>query len=586
MGVPSYFAYIIKNHAKIIQKIISNRYHRLYMDCNSILYDSFYEIKNMEQMQENEIYDIILAKTVEKIEKYIYQIQPLETVFIAFDGVAPFAKMEQQKNRRYKGRIGLAENNDADADSKEKEKEKCTTEKVSGSFPFPLEKEKEMEKVTTSIFTPGTKFMQLLSDHMSKTFLNQEAKYNLKEILLATPREAGEGEHKLYVHLREYPAKEQKVAVYGLDADLIMLSIFHLSYVENLYVFREAPEFMKSALQIDSKVKPNEKELWCLDIAKLGRSIANEMACACPDNHRMYDYVFLCFFLGNDFLPHFPALNIRTQGITRLLDTYRMILGNKPNTFLISNTMPYTIQWDNLSKFVFSLAKNEHVFIKQEYALRKKGDYLSDKYERMCSSPHYGKNLSLEDKEKEKDDMIQSVPMVFRQEENYICPSEIGWESRYYDRMFSPFFSESVSTNFLAKKREISTNYLEGLEWVLKYYVQGCPDWKWKYHYTYPPLLIDLAPMIPKKHTFFPEKKEQETRHIDPLIQLACVLPKDQLHLLPEKYRRFLLEKHPEWYPSISNIRIQWSFCRYLWESHLLLPEISIETLEREFPHV
>ena len=562
MGVPSYFAYIIKNHPQIIQKIIANRYHRLYMDCNSILYDSFYEIKNMEEMQENEIYDILLAKTVEKIEKYIGQIRPIETVFIAFDGVAPFAKMEQQKNRRYKGRIGLAENTDS-SDSSE-----------------------ETKKCTTSIFTPGTKFMQLLSDHMSKTFLKQEDKYHLKEILLATPREAGEGEHKLYVHLREHPAKEQKIAVYGLDADLIMLSLFHLSYVENLYVFREAPEFMKSSLQIDSKIKPNEKELWCLDIAKLGRSIANEMACACPDNHRMYDYVFLCFFLGNDFLPHFPALNIRTQGITRLLDTYRATIGSKPNTFLISNTMPPTIQWDNLSKFVFSLAKNEHVFIKQEYALRKKWDYMSEKYERMCSSPHYGKNLSLEDKEKEQQDMTQSVPVVFRQEENYICPSENGWESRYYDRMFSPFFSESISIHFLAKKREICTNYLEGLEWVLKYYVQGCPDWKWKYHYTYPPLLVDLYPMIPKKHVYFPPEKQTKIKHIDPLIQLACVLPKDQLHLLPEKYRRFLLEKHPEWYPSISTIRIQWSFCRYLWESHLLLPEISIETLEREFRSV
>jgi 5'-3' exonuclease len=51
MGVPSYFAYIIKNHPQIIQKIITNQYHRLYMDCNSILYDSFYEIKNMADLQ-------------------------------------------------------------------------------------------------------------------------------------------------------------------------------------------------------------------------------------------------------------------------------------------------------------------------------------------------------------------------------------------------------------------------------------------------------------------------------------------------------------------------------------------------------
>ena len=547
------------------------------MDCNSILYDSFYEIKNMADLQENEIYDILLAKTVEKIEKYIYDIRPLETVFIAFDGVAPFAKMEQQRNRRYKGRILLA------SSPSPSPSEKVTTESDSGSFSFPSKKEEE--KVTTSIFTPGTKFMHLLSEYMEKTFLHQENKYHLKEILLATPKEAGEGEHKLYVHLRENPAIGQNIAIYGLDADLIMLSIFHLTYAENLFVFREAPEFMKSSLYIDSKIKPNEKELWSLDIAKLGRSIANEMACAFPDNHRMYDYVFLCFFLGNDFLPHFPALNIRTQGITRLLDTYRATIGNKANSFLISKTTPHSIVWHNVSKLLFSLAKNEKVFILQEYSLRKKGDYLLDKYERMSSSGSSNsenkKRLSStsleEEKAKERDDMIQSVPMIFRQEETYICPTEIGWESRYYDRFFSCHF-----TGEKIKTREICENYLEGLEWVLKYYIQGCPDWRWKYKYTYPPLLVDLAPMIPSKtHTYFSEKKGQGPT--TPFTQLACVLPKDQLHLLPDKYRRFLLEKHADWYPDLPDIRIQWAFCKYLWESHLLLPEISVDTLEKEF---
>ena len=567
MGVPSYFAYIIKNHPNIIKKIITNQYHRLYMDCNSILYDSFYEIKTLADLQENEIYDLLLAKTVEKIEKYISQIRPLETVFIAFDGVAPFAKMDQQRNRRYKGRILLS------ASLKEEENEK------------------EKEKVTTSIFTPGTKFMNRLSEHMEKTFLHQENKYHLKEILLATPKEAGEGEHKLYVHLRENPAIGQNIAIYGLDADLIMLSIFHLTYAENLFVFREAPEFMKSSLQIDPKIKPNEKELWCLDIAKLGRSIANEMACAFPDNHRMYDYVFLCFFLGNDFLPHFPALNIRTQGITRLLDTYRATIGSKQNTFLISKTTPHSIEWHNLSKFIFSLAKNEKVFILQEYALRKKNDYLFDKYERMISSPHYGKNLSQEpqkgglslrlEQAKEREDMIQSTPVIFRQEETYICPSETGWESRYYDRFFSCHFKDKTEN---IKTREICENYLEGLEWVLKYYIQGCPDWRWKYKYTYPPLLVDLAPFLSgRKSNQKNPRQVPEKGPTNPLTQLACVLPRDQLHLLPEKYRQYLLEKHAEWYPDLSNIRIQWAFCRYLWESHLLLPEISVDTLEQEF---
>ena len=130
------------------------------------------------------------------------------------------------------------------------------------------------------------------------------------------------------------------------------------------------------------------------------------------------------------------------------------------------------------------------------------------------------------------------------------------------------------------------------MEWVLNYYIQGCPDWRWKYKYTYPPLLVDLAPFLSghksnqKNPKQSPNHGKKEKGPTNPLTQLACVLPRDQLHLLPEKYRRFLLEKHADWYPDLPDIRIQWSFCRYLWESHLVLPEISVDTLETEFANL
>ena len=524
MGVPSYFAYIIKNHLRIIRKIkqvIHSRiiFQRLYMDCNSILYDVFHSIKEPSD-------EILLEKTVLKIEEYIQQIQPEEVLFIAFDGVAPFAKMEQQRNRRYKSTFL-----------------------------------KEETKISTSMFTPGTVFMKKLGHCIKKAFIEQETKYNVSQIIVATPEEAGEGEHKLYDHLRKFPAKSSKIAIYGLDADLIMLSLFHLNYTENIYVFREAPEFMKSALDPGNVGKTETNELWALDIAQLGRSIANEMSCSFPDAHRMYDYVFLCFFLGNDFLPHFPALNIRTHGMQRLLDVYRQTIGNKANTFLITKTQPFSIHWKELNAFVQQLAKYEHEFITQEYEVRRKWDYLGKKAEMTI------------DQIKEKavlDEAIQNVPVIFRQEEAYICPSVKGWEDRYYGRLFG----------IEDKKKDICVNYLEGLEWVLKYYTNGCADWRWKYHYTYPPLLRDLAPCVPKyKIDFIKEKKPAPFL---PNVQLAYVLPKDQLHLLPEIYYKFLLEKYGHLYPD-KNYKFKWAFCRYLWESHICLPDIPIEEIEKEF---
>ena len=276
MGIPSYFSHIIRNHSNIIRNFryfSCTPFHSLYMDCNSIIYDA---VHSTEYNQQNyDIYEsLIIDIIIKNIENYIHIIKPTHTIFIAFDGVAPFAKMDQQRTRRCKNSFinnHYIKNNDM--------------------------------KWDTSAITPGTQFMNTLSKRIQYKFKHAEQNYNVSNIVISCSNEPGEGEHKLFDYLRKTPCLNENIALYGLDSDLIMLSIFHLQYCKNVYIFREAPEFLKHYFPI---TPDNDKNMpYFLDMKVLANSILTEMKCKANDYHRIYDYIFLCFFLGNDFFTTF-----------------------------------------------------------------------------------------------------------------------------------------------------------------------------------------------------------------------------------------------------------------------------------------
>jgi 5'-3' exonuclease len=203
---------------------------------------------------------------------------------------------------------------------------------------------------------------------------------------------------------------------------------------------------------------------------------------------------------------------------------------------------------------VSEVATREHEFLLNEYTVRDKLD----------------KRKFLETTPLEKEELLLNTPVIYRADEKYICPREPKWESRYYKVLF-----HSKRNNETVKN--ICNNYLEGLEWVYKYYTDSCPDWRWKYNYHYPPLFSDLAKYIPHFEMCF--IKDGNMNAFFPYTQLAYVLPSTNLSLLPGELSNFLTNNYPELYPK--DYKFQWAFCRYFWESHPILPEISKELLEQ-----
>ena len=152
----------------------------------------------------------------------------------------------------------------------------------------------------------------------------------------------------------------------------------------------------------------------------------------------------------------------------------------------------------------------------------------------------------------------------------HINPTLPEWQSRYYERLFHMEINDE-------RRKQICFNYMEALEWTMKYYTSGCVDWRWKYKYNYAPLLQDLVKYIPYFQTSL--FKQENNNVVSPYTQLSYVLPRSSLNLLPKHIETNLLKKHPEWYDE--NISICWCFCKYFWESHILLPDININELEQ-----
>ena len=642
MGIPSYFSDIVKRHKNVIKRLdLLPQIHNLYMDTNGLIYDAVRLIGSNRGVSDDEYETMIINMVCERITDYVKLLRPASTVFIAFDGVAPVAKLNQQRERRYKSWFTTVV---------EQTIQRKTAKEVGGAL---------QKAWNTSSITPGTRFMAKLNTRMREYMVQQTyisgggggdgSSGSSPKYIYSGSDVPGEGEHKIFEYIRVNAGqhKDATTLIYGLDADLIMLCLNHLHISENIFLYRDTPDFIQS---LDSTLLKDDQ--YFLDIPTFACSLeaimretkttgvasgmipsaqlsningagagagANTKECRITSNvvAAIDDYIVMTFMLGNDFMPHFPALNLRTIGMTILLQTYADIFRDSSH-YLVrrTSTGAKEIVWKSMRLFIERLATNEHESLMNEHKTRDKqsrrfgsggggggGDRSKGNHFSMMTkananaSASAGAAVKVDISELTNiacDRVLQmvssvdkchsltefmSIPLQERAAEKYIDPFRENWESRYYDALFEIDMNHNATREGggIDRVRMICVNYIEGLEWTMRYYSTGCVDWRWAYKYPYAPLLKDLARYIPHTDTaMFNEGAPPNP--VRDLVQLCYVLPMSGHGLLPPAVAEKLKREYSHYY--CDKLDFKWSYCKYFWEAHTELPHIRIADLE------
>ncbi|XP_043483313.1 5'-3' exoribonuclease 2 homolog [Leptopilina heterotoma] len=664
MGVPAFFRWLSRKYPSVIVECIEQKsvtiddtqvpinsaepnpngveFDNLYLDMNGIIHPCTHPEDKPAPKNEDEMMEAIF----ECIDRLFRIVRPRKLLYMAIDGVAPRAKMNQQRSRRFRASKETGE--------KILEIDRIRSDLLSKGAYLPPEKPKG-EHFDSNCITPGTPFMARLSaclHYYIHDRLNTDPGWKGIKVILSDANVPGEGEHKIMDYIRRQRAQPDhdpntQHVLCGADADLIMLGL--ATHEPNFTIIREEfkpnkPRPCDICGQLGHEMKDctgseanaqgeetfgSECQFIFVRLNVLREYLERELQM--PSLPFKYDFeraiddwVFMCFFVGNDFLPHLPSLEIREGAIDRLVNLYKKTvyktggfltengdvnldrvqlimsdLGNMEDEIFkkrqqnelafkqreknkkrrmeaISNFKPQWVPSGQFAPVALGKSVNPVHNARQEaYLMRVEGrNYNTNAADRALKGIDAKTALHNMIVPEDSDKRGQKRKADEGEEEDDQAHDEVrlwedGFKERYYESKF-----DVMPENF-AFRNNVALQYVRGLCWVLRYYYQGCASWKWYFPYHYAPFASDFINIGGLSTEF-----EKGTIPFRPLEQLMGVFPAASSNHVPKPWAKLMSDPKStiiDFYPE--DFKIDLNGKKFAWQGVALLPFVEEQRL-------
>ncbi|KAK0166620.1 hypothetical protein PV327_004112 [Microctonus hyperodae] len=580
MGVPKFARFICERYPCILELLNDYQipeFDNLYLDMNGIIHCCSHPNDADAHFRITE--ETIFKNIFHYLEILFRTIKPQKLFFMAVDGVAPRAKINQQRSRRFRA-AKEAELVEARA--------RARGETIS-----------EESKFDSNCITPGTLFMAKLTEQL-KYFVTYKVStdklWQKCQIILSGPEVPGEGEHKIMDYIRYLKSQPDHDAntrhcLYGLDADLIMLSL--CTHEPHFTVLREEVKYGKN---VQKCIMPEKTKFCLLHISLLREYMEHEfevikdkLSFPFDIEKIIDDWILMGFLVGNDFIPHLPNLHIANGALPLLYQAYMEILPTMDGYINEAGQLNLV----RFEKFMERLAVTDVEHFTENLADLKYFEGKTGRLPNEIEQTRYNKLNEFEESPKNTRTIStsQSSPKIMNKDLNALIQMTDEILLGHLDeeeQLDTDSDNDMYNLEFLQHKRDYYMNkfeyenvdadvmrlqaeaYVTAIQWNLHYYYDGCCSWSWYYPHHYAPYISDIKGF--KDLVFNFDLGEPFL----PFQQLLAVLPAASKNLLPEVYQGLLTDEVSpiiDYYPD--EFRTDLNEKKQEWEAVVLIPFIN-----------